>query len=289
MCRSFIAIAACILFTPLSHGEYENVLDDLILALPEGWTAVASKEPLAKLGAGKPLFTLRFRRLEPAKEREVRRPPDAPFTLDFYAKFTEQDWLSLREATARSGKSPSDWSFPRRFAETKSYTIFAVVPADPDPAVIELMKHLMLHFLRDTMSSLARLREGAERRPSPVRPLQGFSHMPERGIDSMVGVISRANPELAIRYDIGTLAGLYADPKRRNSYLWFAEQEIGGMKVFCAVRQEGARKRLMITFPEPVPVNFYAYIESYNDVSEVLLTALTYSNVAREESRERPE
>jgi len=289
MCRSFIAVAACILFTPPSHGECENVLDDLILALPKDWTAVVSKEPLAKLEAGKPLFTVRFRRLESAEEREVRHPPDAPFTLDFYAKFTEKDWLSLRETTARSGKSTSDRSFPRKFAETKGYTIFTVMPADPGPAVIELVKHLMQHFLRDTMSTLARLGEGAERRPSPVRLLQGFSHVPERGIDSMVGVISRANPELAIRYDIGTLAGSYADPKRRNSYLWFAEQEIGGMKVFCAIRQEGARKRLMITFPEPVPVNFHAYIESHDDVSEVLLTALAYPKVAREESREVPE
>jgi len=114
-----------------------------------------------------------------------------------------------------------------------------------------------------------------EEAPGGIVLLPGYQHERLQGIDSRVGRISNSRG-FEIRYDIGTMAGNYAqNPQGR---VWLKEQVVGANRVQIKM----ADNRMMtvtfsaITPGAVLPANFYATVKNDEDVVEMLLMALSY-------------
>ena len=107
--------------------------------------------------------------------------------------------------------------------------------------------------------------------PGGIKLLPGYQHKTLQGIDTRVGKIWKTGG-IEIKYDIGFLAGDYADPKNRAEYQWYQEQLVGGRRVHCALYKSNT---LVVSFPE-TEANFMTTVKSQADVADMLLMVLTY-------------
>lgn len=119
--------------------------------------------------------------------------------------------------------------------------------------------------------------------PGGVRLLAGYRHAAGLGFDSRVGRIWKEGG-LEIHYDIGGMAGNWADAIHASELVWKRRQTVAGREVVVA---EG-KERVVVTFParegeplegpiESYPANFYAAAGSRADLADLLLMALEYA------------
>src|SRR3982750_1614299 len=95
------------------------------------------------------------------------------------------------------------------------------------------MRRLHLLALIFAMTALAAALEAApdaDPPPGGIRLLEGYQHKRERGIDSSPGRIWKEGG-LVIRYDIGGLAGNYAEHQEKAERVWTRQQVVGDRRV----------------------------------------------------------
>jgi hypothetical protein len=119
-------------------------------------------------------------------------------------------------------------------------------------------------------------RAQADPPPGNIKLLPGYQHQTLQGIDTRVGKIWKPGG-IEIKYDIGHLAGDYANPKNRDEYQWYREQVVGGHTVHCALDKGNT---LVVSFPD-TESNFMATVKSQADVADMLLMVLTYQPPTR--------
>ena len=112
--------------------------------------------------------------------------------------------------------------------------------------------------------------------PGSIKLLPGYQHKTLQGIDTSVGKIWK-DGGIEIQYDIGRLAGDYANPKYPERYVWHREQSIGGRRVHSALDK---RNTLIVSFPD-TSANFMAEVKSHEDIVDMLLMVLTYEPDSR--------
>ena len=85
--------------------------------------------------------------------------------------------------------------------------------------------------------------------PGGIHLLPGYVHVSEQGIDTSVGTIAKEGG-LHIRYDIGSLAGNYADPEKRRPderVIWSKTQKLRDLTMILTLFKGGS---LVATFRE---------------------------------------
>jgi hypothetical protein len=110
--------------------------------------------------------------------------------------------------------------------------------------------------------------------PGKINLLPGYELRTEQGIDSAVGTISKTGG-LKMDYDIGELAGDYTECSAcgwTDGQKWRKEQIISGRKVVCVF----AAKNLFVVTFVGAHANFYATIESEDQLADMLLMALSF-------------
>ena len=108
--------------------------------------------------------------------------------------------------------------------------------------------------------------------PGDIRLLEGYKHIRRQGIDTTVGDISKAGG-MTIRYDIGRLAGAYADRcMGRENCVWFKRQVVNGSELWLGLTKEG---EILATFRGD-DANFFAQTKSTEDIVDFLTMVLTY-------------
>ncbi len=115
----------------------------------------------------------------------------------------------------------------------------------------------------------------ADEPPGSIVLLEGYRHKTEQGIDSRVGRIWK-DGGLEISYDIGGLAGEYANTIEAGQILWKRQQRLHGRNAVLVMNREN---RLFVTFAgtdDHPPANFFASIGSTQDLADMLLMVLTY-------------
>lgn len=111
--------------------------------------------------------------------------------------------------------------------------------------------------------------------PGFIKLLPGYHHRSTQGIDSKTGYFAREGG-LKIQYDIGELAGNYAECVEcgwTQGEVWRKKQVINGREVVCVFT---AKKRLIVSFPQ-AHANFYATVRSPDDVTDMLLMVFTFA------------
>jgi len=125
--------------------------------------------------------------------------------------------------------------------------------------------------------------------PGGIRLLDGYHHELLHGIDSPVGRIWKEDG-LEIHYDIGAMAGNWADSVPEEQQVWDRRQVVAGETARIVERKDGM---VVVTFLPPKqeqgsralqdgPANFYAKVRSRGDLVDLLLTALTYPRAEEE-------
>jgi hypothetical protein len=139
----------------------------------------------------------------------------------------------------------------------------------------------MHKLLKATFSALLLLCVAAhaaaqEAPPGGIKLLLGYQHKTEQGIDTAVGKIWKEGGQ-TISYDIGCLAGHYADRKRLKDFVWYKELIIDGHEARVARFKSGGFMSgiLVVTFPEAA-ANFFATAKTEEDVADALLMLTTY-------------
>jgi hypothetical protein len=109
-----------------------------------------------------------------------------------------------------------------------------------------------------------------------MKLLSGYQHKREQGIDTRVGRIWKEGG-LSITYDIGCLAGNYADRKSMSDFSWYKEQNLNGHELRIARYKSGGFMSgvLVITLPAAA-ANFFAKAKTDEDVADMLLMLATY-------------
>jgi hypothetical protein len=141
----------------------------------------------------------------------------------------------------------------------------------------KLLLFVLLFFLSVLSASAQkkRVRNVSELSPPPggIKLLNGYVHIPLRGIDTRVGRIKKEGG-LDILYDIGRLAGesvrlcLLID----QSCVWYKEQQLKGGLVKIALTKD---REIIATFPKTT-ANFIAEVKSQEDIADFLIMILTY-------------
>jgi len=115
--------------------------------------------------------------------------------------------------------------------------------------------------------------------PGAIHLPDGYHHEPRQGIDSTVGRIWK-DGGLEIQYDIGALAGNYAQHIEHSDRLWSMKQVVNGRTVDIVKGKDG---RVVVSFAaddrtigENYPANFWATVSSDEDLAALLAIALTY-------------
>jgi len=107
--------------------------------------------------------------------------------------------------------------------------------------------------------------------PGGIVLLPEYAHTSEQGIDSSVGRIWKANG-ITIRYDIGKMAGNHVEQVRtRSPQAYYQAQEVNGRKVTIAIEHQ---RHVVMTVDGNA--NFSADVTSYQELSDVILTVMTY-------------
>ncbi len=110
--------------------------------------------------------------------------------------------------------------------------------------------------------------------PGSITLLDGFKHQKLQGIDTRVGKIWK-DGRITIQYDIGRLAGNYAEQQRKyqaDQLLWAKQQTWHGQPVELAMMKD---RQLYVSFPER-HANFYGKVQKEQDLVDALLMVLTY-------------
>ncbi len=110
--------------------------------------------------------------------------------------------------------------------------------------------------------------------PGSITLLDGFKHQKLQGIDTRVGKIWK-DGGITIQYDIGRLAGNYAEQQRKyqaDQLLWAKQQTWHGQPVELAMTKD---RQLYVSFPER-HANFYGKVQTEEDLVDALLMVLTY-------------
>lgn len=126
-----------------------------------------------------------------------------------------------------------------------------------------------------------------------LKLLSGYKYKRSRTFDTVNGLVYKEGG-LQIEFESGTGEGYAADPKRKEKYLWFRQQQINGRVVFVALASPGEgivwepkewrgsthRRILIVTFPGDMSpldaANFYAEILDDQEIADVLLMVLTF-------------
>ncbi len=117
------------------------------------------------------------------------------------------------------------------------------------------------------------LKSSADSPPGSIRLLTNYKHKFDEfeSTDTRIGQIWK-DGGITITYDIGELAGEWANPKEQAEYQWYKEQVIGRQIVRIALTKDS---ELRVTYPK-LKANFYGTVKSQEDVAEFLLIVLTY-------------
>ena len=126
-----------------------------------------------------------------------------------------------------------------------------------------------------------------------IRLLAGYKCKSWSGTDTSNGAIYK-DGGLYIEYEYGLQEGQAARPDRRNDFIWYKEQIVNHRLVRIALAKPGVgtsweaeakRSRslsniLIITIPlgdwEAHAINFYAEVQSQEEMADMLLMVLTY-------------
>lgn len=125
-----------------------------------------------------------------------------------------------------------------------------------------------------SLSVALRAASGDDPPPGSIKLLDGFKHQRMQGIDTRVGKIWK-DGGITIQYDIGRLAGNYAEQQRKyqaDQLLWDRQQTWHGQPVELAMTKD---RQLYVSFPER-QANFYGQVQKEQDLVDALLMVLTY-------------
>jgi len=104
--------------------------------------------------------------------------------------------------------------------------------------------------------------------------LPGYTKTPGQGEDTEVGEISKQGSDFKIRYDIGHMAGFAADGVLKS--LWRKTITVDGTRMTAVYSTD---KELTVSFAPAfaAPANFYATINSEEELVDMLLMMGTYN------------
>lgn len=102
-----------------------------------------------------------------------------------------------------------------------------------------------------------------------------WSNVTERGTDTRVGHFASQTLTMTIHYDIGELAGLYADTKPYPEYKWIKSGRLHGSSFRYLLNNDNM---LYVTFPDEGPANFWAKINDDSEIDYVLELLARYRN-----------
>jgi hypothetical protein len=108
--------------------------------------------------------------------------------------------------------------------------------------------------------------------PWGIKLLPGYKHEKLRGIDTVVGKISKEGG-LIFSYDVGRLAGNYVKAQDKGTILWYKDQVVDGRPVHLALSKD---RMLFVTFPESA-ANFAGKVKTDEELVDMLLMVLTYT------------
>jgi len=94
-----------------------------------------------------------------------------------------------------------------------------------------------------------------------------WRNTPGQGTDSTVGQLTSTEHKLVIKYDIGRLAGEYADAKAYPEHQWVKSGQLAGSK-FQYLLDKG--DTLYVTFSSEGPANFWASISDQSDIDYMI-------------------
>ena len=127
-----------------------------------------------------------------------------------------------------------------------------------------------------------------------IKLLEGYKIKDDRAVDAIAWTVYREGG-LAIDFEGGMNEGLWADPKQKEKYAWYREQDVNGHKVMLALIKRGLktvwepdkpRSRevgniLLVTFPLGAQAdhtaNFKAEILNDAELADALLMILTFN------------
>lgn len=127
-----------------------------------------------------------------------------------------------------------------------------------------------------------------------IKLLNEYKIKNEAAVDAAAWTIYR-EAGLTIEFEAGMNEGLWADPKQKDKYAWYREQDVNGHKVMLALIKQGVktvwepknpRSRdagniLLVTFPlGPLAdhtANFKAEILNDAELADALLMILTFN------------
>ena len=127
-----------------------------------------------------------------------------------------------------------------------------------------------------------------------IKLLDGYKIKDDRAVDAIAWIVYREGG-LAINFEAGMNEGLWADPKQKEKYAWYREQDVNGHKVMLALIKRGLktvwepdkpRSRevgniLLVTFPLGAQAdhtaNFKAEILNDAELADALLMILTFN------------
>ncbi len=110
--------------------------------------------------------------------------------------------------------------------------------------------------------------------PGSITLLDGFKHQTLQGIDTRVGKIWK-DGGITIQYDIGRLAGNYAEQQRTyqaDQLVWHKQQTVKAKRVQLALTKD---RELFVSFPDH-SANFFGKVQKEEDLVDALLMVLTY-------------
>jgi hypothetical protein len=104
---------------------------------------------------------------------------------------------------------------------------------------------------------------------------KGFVHRIRRGIDSRCGWVVSGDGKLWISYDIGHLAGVYAESVKEGDIVTSNTEKANGLTALIVVAADGW-KRVTISFPKGGPANFIAGVQSDDQIEIVRKLAMSF-------------
>lgn len=125
--------------------------------------------------------------------------------------------------------------------------------------------------------------EVADLNVGTVQLLEGWTQKRTGTKDSEMGQITRPDGRLIVNYDIGFLAGTHMSEQRKAECIWFKEQMIHGNRAIIGLVKTKEARELVVTLlgpdirePFKYPANFWATVQNDEDITDVLLVALSY-------------
>ncbi|MDQ2745635.1 MAG: hypothetical protein M3T96_00025 [Acidobacteriota bacterium] len=140
---------------------------------------------------------------------------------------------------------------------------------------------LIIFFVLSVSYSFPQTKSSVSSRPIPapapgnIKLLPEYIHERKRGVDSARGVISKKDG-LVINYDIGRMAGNYANRKiveNKKNIVWQKQEKINDDDLLIAYFKDG---KIVASFNKE-SANFFAETRSEKDVADFLEIIKTYN------------